>query len=98
MGLVSFVTFSMIMTSLMTGQMERASQRLASRLSSFASQNLGLLTKQERETVLVVTNQIQDLTLFARPLDLYSVNRSFVLTQFGLITTYTVILLQINLV
>ena len=38
-GLVSVLAFSVIMTSLTTGQMERASRRLPSRLSSFSSQN-----------------------------------------------------------
>ena len=93
-SLVLFVVLSLIMKPLITGQVERASQSLSLSLSSFSSHNWNRLNQQEQETVLIVTKKCQDFSLRVRPMDMYSVNRSFILTQLSFILTYTVILFQ----
>ena len=95
-GLFLLIAFSIVLTSFMTGQMERASHSFASSLSSFSSHNWCRLTKPEQKIVLIITKKFRSFSMRARPLDLYSVNRAFILTQLSFIVTYTVILFQSN--
>ena len=91
-----FSTFALLLTvgHLLAAKLHSAALSLRSTLSSLKSQNSVQLTKKEFNVAFTLLVRLQEDQLAARPLNLYTVTASNLLTFTTLIITYVIVLLQ----
>ena len=87
-------SYSLIIGYLLAAKLNSASNQLTRTLSSLLSRNTVHLTKEDFNSVFGFLLHLQEDQLAARPLNLYSITSSNLLTFTSLIITYVVILLQ----
>jgi hypothetical protein len=80
--------------TLIASQLEKSSRRLASTAALLLSENICIMSEDERHRAALYLNNIQTNILCARPWDLFDINYSLILSIFSFVVTYTIIILQ----
>ena len=81
---------------LISAELHNSSSKLKGTASSLLSRNCHKMSKEERDLTVLFINRLQDHQLAARPLGLYGVSNSILLSILSLTVSYVIILVQIK--
>lgn len=87
-------TFRFVTSILLSAQLEISSNNLAASISMCLGNYNDRLSRRERKIVALYVNRLKKYQLAARPLDLYNINSSILLTIVGLGISYVIVLLS----
>ena len=87
-------SYLLLINHLLSAQLSSASSKLKFTLSSMMARNCLRLTKEDLSIASIFLSHLQEDKLAARPLNLYSINNSSILTLTSIIISYVMVLLQ----
>lgn len=88
------LAFRVVSCSLISSQLNRSAEKLRTSLSYLLSKYWDQMAKQDRELLRSLLLRLQSNDLMASPLGLYNITSSSLLSTFGLIVSYLIVLLQ----
>ncbi len=89
-----FVAYELVSNVLLISQLKKADSDFRGSYSDYVTDGWSSLAPEEKETAAAFSNELRVEQLAVKPSNLYTIQPELLLKMLGLVTTYTIILLQ----